>query len=103
MVKGEAHWANASNPEIPAALAPVVAGVHSLHNFYKKPQLGLSQERGRITASPGAQPQVTFSDGTHALGPADYRVIYNANPNSFKRNQWAGAGHRGRCPQQPVW
>lgn len=78
MVEGKAHWANASNPEIPGALAPVVAGVNSLHNFYKKPQLGLSQERGRITTSPGAQPQVTFSDGTHALGPADYRVIYNA-------------------------
>ena len=55
-VKGEAHWANASNPEIPEALAPVVAGLHSLHNFYKKPQLGLSPERGRLTVSPGAQP-----------------------------------------------
>ena len=78
MVKGEAHWANASDPEIPDALAPVVAGVNSFHNFYKKTQLGLSPERGRLTTSPGAQPQVTFSDGTHALGPADYRVIYNA-------------------------
>ena len=78
VVKGEAHWANASNPEIPDALAPVVAGVNSLHNFYKKTQLGLSPERGRLTTSPGGQPQVTFSDGTHALGPADYRVIYNA-------------------------
>ena len=77
-VKGEAHWANSSNPEIPDALAPVVAGVNSLHNFYKKTQLGLSPERGRLTTSPGAQPQVTFSDGTHALSPADYRVIYNA-------------------------
>jgi subtilase family serine protease len=79
-VKGEAHWANASNPEIPEALAPVVAGLHSLHNSYKNPQLGLSPERGRLTVSPGAQPQVTFSDGTHALGPADYRLIYNAIP-----------------------
>ncbi len=78
MVKGEAHWANASNPEIPDALAPVVAGVNSLHNFYKKIQLGLSPERGRLTTNPGAQPQVTFSNGTHALGPADYRVLYNA-------------------------
>jgi hypothetical protein len=78
MVQGKAHWANSSNPEIPDALAPVVAGVNSLHNFYKQTQLSLSPERGRITASAGGQPQVTFSDGTHALGPADYRVIYNA-------------------------
>ncbi|MGH9546750.1 MAG: Ig-like domain repeat protein [Terriglobales bacterium] len=80
VVKGEAHWANASDPEIPHALAPVVAGVNSLHNFYTKPQIGLSPERAWLTVSPGAQPQVTFSDGTHALTPADYRVIYNATP-----------------------
>jgi hypothetical protein len=35
MVNGEAHWANASDPEIPAGLTAVVAGVHSLHNFYR--------------------------------------------------------------------
>src|SRR5207244_3011741 len=33
VVKGEEHWANSSNPKIPTALAPVVAGVVSLHNF----------------------------------------------------------------------
>src|SRR5208282_4885324 len=30
VVNGQAHWANASNPQIPAALAPVVAGINSL-------------------------------------------------------------------------
>src|SRR5581483_5872755 len=35
-VNGEDHWANASDPQIPSALAPVVAGVLSLHNFQKK-------------------------------------------------------------------
>ena len=35
-VKGEQHWANVSDPSIPTALAPVVAGVDSLHNFLKK-------------------------------------------------------------------
>ena len=29
------------------------------------------------TASPGASPAVTFSDGSHGLGPADFGVIYN--------------------------
>src|SRR5262249_9699182 len=32
-VKGEQHFANVSDPRIPAALAPVVAGVVSLHDF----------------------------------------------------------------------
>jgi hypothetical protein len=78
VVKGNAHWANASDPEIPAALAPVVAGVHSLHNFYAQPQLMISREKVRATVVPGHPPQLTFSNGFHALAPADYAVIYNA-------------------------
>ena len=37
VVNGEQHLANVSNPSIPTALAPVVAGVNSLHSFLKKP------------------------------------------------------------------
>src|SRR5216683_3484139 len=37
VVNGQEHWANASNPQIPAALSPVVEGVASLHNFPKRP------------------------------------------------------------------
>jgi len=33
VVNGRAHWANASDPEIPAALAPAVAGIARLNNF----------------------------------------------------------------------
>jgi hypothetical protein len=80
VVKGKAHWANANDPQIPASLAPVVAGVHSLHNFYAQPQLLMSGERVRAKVTPGRPPQVTFSDGSHALTPADYAVIYNAKP-----------------------
>ena len=36
IVKGEQHWANASDPSIPTALTPAVAGIDSLHNFRKK-------------------------------------------------------------------
>src|SRR6266480_7013852 len=36
LVNGENHWSNASDPQIPAALAPAVAGVWSLHDFRKK-------------------------------------------------------------------
>src|SRR5581483_9214242 len=39
VVNGVAHWANASDPEIPVALGAVVGGVATLHNFDKKPQL----------------------------------------------------------------
>ncbi|HXM92490.1 MAG TPA: protease pro-enzyme activation domain-containing protein, partial [Candidatus Dormibacteraeota bacterium] len=35
VVNGAQHFANSSDPQIPAALAPVIAGVVSLHNFPK--------------------------------------------------------------------
>lgn len=74
IVNGKTHWANASDPEIPSALAGVIAGVATLHNFRKKPQL--------IRANGGfrAAPEFTGSNGTHALSPADYATIYDINP-----------------------
>ena len=41
LVHGQEHWANASDPQIPAALSPAVAGVLSLNNFPAKPMLHL--------------------------------------------------------------
>src|SRR5260370_38653190 len=36
VVNNEEHMANATDPQIPTALSPVVAGIVSLHNFPKK-------------------------------------------------------------------
>src|SRR5712692_9640754 len=80
VVNGEEHWANASDPQIPAALTPVVAGVHTLHNFYKKPQIRISGKPAMATWKPGPPPQFTFSNGVHGLTPGDYRKIYNVLP-----------------------
>jgi hypothetical protein len=79
VVSGKSHWANERDPEIPAALAPVVAGVHTLHNFYAQPQVLLSKEKISAKIQPGPRPQVSFSSTVQALGPADYAVIYSAN------------------------
>ncbi len=52
-VKGERHIANMTDPQIPMALEPVVAGVKALHNFNPRPlhRLGskatLNQDTGR--------------------------------------------------------
>jgi hypothetical protein len=80
VVDGEEHWANTTDPSIPAALWPGVEGVFTLHNFYKKPQVQLAEEQFPAQAVPGARPQFTSSTGLHALGPADYYTIYNFNP-----------------------
>jgi hypothetical protein len=42
-VKGEAHIANMSDPQIPASLSTVVIGVKSLHNFFPKPAHHMGQ------------------------------------------------------------
>src|SRR5271156_1276467 len=85
IVDGQQHWANATDPSIPAALTPAVAGVATLHNFLKKPQLHLIAEPAPARFVPGKKPQVTFPPqngnlAINALGPQDYAVIYNINP-----------------------
>ena len=85
VVRGEEHWANAGDPQIPAALAPVVAGVHTLHNFLKKPQLIMTGQKINARYTPGPPPKVTLpaqngQPAAHALAWADYATIYNINP-----------------------
>jgi subtilase family serine protease len=69
-VGGELHHANSSDPEIPAALAEVVGGVVSLHDFRSAPQ------------NTGARlPVSEFTSGSsYYLAPADFATIYDLNP-----------------------
>jgi subtilase family serine protease len=72
LVDGVSHIANASDPKIPTALAPAVAGVVSLHDFRPKGQL-----------VPRAKPGYTYTttNGTfHALVAGDIAAIYNLKP-----------------------
>lgn len=80
MVNGAAHWANSQDPQIPGALVPVVAGIATLHNFLKKPQIILSNKKIDAIYRPGVKPQVTFSNGVEAVGPGDFATIYNLGP-----------------------
>src|SRR3984885_8121914 len=88
IVKGEQHWANASDPSIPTALTPAVSGVLTLHNFLKKPHIHFSPQpvaAKLVSPGPGKKPLVTFpaQDGqptTYALAPQDFAEIYNINP-----------------------
>ncbi len=86
LAKGEAHMANATDPQIPAALTPVVAGIRSLHNF--KPQShrrrGGAFERSRETGQ--VRPLFTGSDKSgpfFAIGPADFAAIYGITPSGL--------------------
>ena len=78
-VKGEEHFANVSEPQIPAALAPVVRGIRSLHNFHPQAQLKhLGSFRRMETGE--IRPLFTYTDSNgqfFGLGPADFATIYN--------------------------
>jgi len=82
IINGVEHWANSSDPQIPAALAQVVRGVATLHNFEKKPLSILSEEQFEFEAAGGPQtrPLFTSVNGLHALAPADFATIYNLKP-----------------------
>ncbi len=67
-VNGRAHYANASDPVIPAALSPLVSGIRGLHDF--RPKARLAKPR----------PQWTLGPGDHVLAPDDFAAIYDLNP-----------------------
>jgi subtilase family serine protease len=89
---GEEHWANATNPEIPTALVPVIAGVGSLNNFRRNRMLHPIGEvrRGMKTGKTTiVHPMFTFGSTTYpggcysqtpycfTVGPGDFDTIYN--------------------------
>ena len=69
-VNGVKHIANMSDPQIPAALAPAVVGVVSLHDFMPHPMH--KPRRNYTFTSGGYDYQVVV--------PADLATIYNLNP-----------------------
>ena len=64
---GKTHYANATAPSIPAALAGIVSGIRGLNDFRLKPRLKKAQPR-------------TVLGRTTVVGPADFATIYNVNP-----------------------
>ncbi|MCU1239894.1 MAG: Peptidase propeptide [Candidatus Acidoferrum typicum] len=95
VVNGEEHTANAADPQIPAALAPVVAGVVSLHNFPKRSHANVLGEFRRKLGEPGLQPLLTFpnpfrSGNFYGLAPGDFATIYNTKPLLTAGNDGTG-------------
>jgi Pro-kumamolisin, activation domain/Bacterial Ig-like domain (group 3) len=107
-VSGAEHWANASNPSIPTALAPVVVGLDTLHNFPRKAMHVVSgvysknRSTGAIKSVRAPKPLFDLGCGTDpntgaaitcfALGPFDFATIYNVLPlwNASPANDGTG-------------
>jgi subtilase family serine protease len=93
LVNGENHWSIASDPQIPAALSPLVVGVNRLNDFRPKAmhrnmgtfELSLSNHK----ATP-LKPNFTFAGGTsscfsntttcYGVTPYDFATLYNLTP-----------------------
>jgi hypothetical protein len=82
LVDGKEHVANVTDPQIPAALAPVIAGVVSLHSFRPKPHVLSVGSFFRSKVTGEVKPLFTppGSSNFFPLGPADFATIYNSAP-----------------------
>ena len=72
VTNGETHFANATDPSIPEALADVVAGVGGLDDYDLTPAYGKSSQ--------SVNPDITGSTGAHYLSPDDIATIYDLTP-----------------------
>lgn len=113
-IDGVNHISNVTDPQIPAALAPVVAGISPLNDFRPKPMHTAPQARNLISAPTSANPKAMTSvprnaqsasaapnytrpnytdntgNGLLIVTPADFATIYNT-PNQTLNKNYAAA------------
>jgi len=68
MVGSEVHFANATNPSVPAALAGSAFSISHLHDFAPKPRATI---RPHLTS---------YISGNHFMAPGDFATIYDVAP-----------------------
>lgn len=100
---GVHHVSNVSNPQIPAALAPVIAGISPLNDFHPHAMHTAPRGRTAIPAATSANPHaltvqprssmaeitVPKSNGSgnyYFLTPADAATIYNTPNSTLNKN-----------------
>ncbi len=89
-VNGQRHIANAGNPEIPAALSPVVAGVVSLNDFLPKP--AITKPKSNFSFNCKGCPDGFNGTEQYDEAPADLATIYNAAPLYRAKKPITGKG-----------
>ena len=90
VVNGKQHIANASDPQIPAAMAPVVAGFVALHNFMPKP--ALTKPVNAFTFPCNGCPDGFNGQVQYDEAPADLAAIYNVGPLYKAKTPITGKG-----------
>ena len=74
-VDGVTHYANLTDPSVPAAFSGVITGITGLHDFRLAPRI-----KTRQVAAETVQPEYTSSvSGNHYIAPGDFFTIYDEN------------------------
>jgi hypothetical protein len=97
-VNGRNVFANVQDPQIPAALAPVVAGIGPLNSFHPLPPLKMGPQGQYDATTHSIQPALTLSSrGTPYLyiDPADAATIYDTPNSVLNANYSSGASYDG--------
>jgi subtilase family serine protease len=101
-IEGGRHVATANEPEIPAALSTLVAGIAGLNQIPAKVHhTPIHQERYdgnthkwypvNSTGAKAEQPHFSAGGGHYNMTPQDFYTIYNVNPTFAGGNVGAGA------------
>ena len=81
------HFANVTDPEVPTALAPVIAGISPMNDFRAQPLHVRGKAARYDAASHHLQPAMTGGDSTNGYSlyvtPADASIIYNTPNKNF--------------------
>jgi trimeric autotransporter adhesin len=92
LVNGEMHLANSADPQIPAALAPVIAGISRLNDFRPKPGVTGGRAAHFDPEAKRIKPNLTLQNmkggSTLFTTPADAATIYDT-PNSALNGNYA--------------
>lgn len=79
-LKGRTFIANSREIQIPEALSPAVRGIVRLSSTPEGSDKSGDIKLVGMAAVDHSKQQITFSNGQHAITPADFATIYNLNP-----------------------
>lgn len=99
-IQGETRYANVADPQIPAALAPVIAGLGPLNNFRPHPGARISARGAWDTNTRSIQPDLTLFDTNQNpylfIDPADAATIYDSPNSALNANYPTGTSYTGK-------
>lgn len=82
-INGQLHYANATDPQIPEALAEVTAGISALNDFHARPAMHVAGRAHLDRETHSILPDFTLTGAGgkfYAVGPEDFSTQYDLAP-----------------------